>query len=299
MKSKLYALLIVLAGVFWGTSCLFVHYLNENTVLNPMQITAIRLTFAAVLLNAVMLIRGKGFSLYRVSWRSLLLVAVSGISVYCMCQFYYSCMLETSAAFAVVLLNLAPIFVMLLSVIFFKERITPQKVIAFLFAICGCVLISGLLSGSRVSAVGILLGILGAFSYSLYGIFGTLFKRDNPNALAFTAWNFLFASAASLLVSRPWEIVAATQQTQTPWLTVAVYFLLAIFTAVFPFALYAKGLDGVKPDTASILAFSEPMTACLFGVFVLGQPMDLFGVVGILCVCVAIALLNCTPKRKS
>jgi drug/metabolite transporter (DMT)-like permease len=75
--------------------------------------------------------------------------------------------------------------------------------------------------------------------------------------------------------------------------------MLAVCTAVIPFFLYSKGIEGVKPDTASILAFSEPLMACVFGTTVLGQDMDAFGVIGIVCVCAAIVVLNVNFKKKT
>ena len=96
MKNKIYVFIVILSGVFWGSSCLFVDYLKTHTPATSVQITAIRIVFAAIVLNLWLIIKGKGFSLYKISGRSWLLCAVSGIgSVLAMGMFYYSCPLAT------------------------------------------------------------------------------------------------------------------------------------------------------------------------------------------------------------
>ena len=299
MKNKIYVFIVILSGVFWGSSCLFVDYLKTHTPATSVQITAIRIVFAAIVLNLWLIIKGKGFSLYKISGRSWLLCAVSGIgSVLAMGMFYYSCMVETSAAVAVILLYTAPLFVMIMSLFFFKEKMNAQKIIAFIIAIVGCALVSGIASGSKISALGIFLGLMSGFTYSLYGIFTSLFMKENKDTLTFTALSFLFAALGALVISKPWEIVKFTLEVENLPLTLIMYLLLAVCTAVVPFFLYSKGIEGIKPDIASILAFSEPLMACVFGTAVLGQKMDVFGVIGIVCVCAAIVVLNVNFKKK-
>ena len=300
MKNKIYVFIVILSGVFWGSSCLFVDYLKTHTPATSVQITAIRIVFAAIVLNLWLIIKGKGFSLYKISGRSWLLCVVSGIgSVLAMGMFYYSCMVETSAAVAVILLYTAPLFVMIMSLFFFKEKMNAQKIIAFIIAIVGCALVSGIASGSKISALGIFLGLMSGFTYSLYGIFTSLFMKENKDTLTFTALSFLFAALGALVISKPWEIVKFTLEVENLPLTLIMYLLLAVCTAVIPFFLYSKGIEGIKPDIASILAFSEPLMACVFGTAVLGQKMDVFGVIGIVCVCAAIVVLNVNFIKKA
>lgn len=300
MKNKIYVFIVILSGIFWGSSCLFVDYLKTHTPATSVQITAIRIVLAALVLNLWLIIKGKGFSLYKISGKSWLLCAISGFcSVVAMGMFYYSCMVETSAAVAVILLYTAPLFVMIMSLFFFKEKMTVQKMVAFVIAIVGCALVSGIASGSRISALGIFLGLMSGFTYSLYGIFTSLFMKENKDTLTFTALSFFFAAIGALVISKPWEIVKFTLEVENIPLTLIMYLLLAICTAVIPFFLYSKGIEGVKPDVASILAFSEPLMACVFGTAVLGQDMDVFGVIGIVCVCAAIVVLNVNFKKKA
>ncbi|MBE6597014.1 MAG: hypothetical protein E7641_05010 [Ruminococcaceae bacterium] len=300
MKNKIHVIMVILSGVFWGSSCLFVDYLREGLGLSSTQISAVRICLAALILNILLIIKGKGFSLYKISLRSYIIAACSGVfSVLAMCLFYYGAMIRTSAAISVILLYTAPVFVMIMSLIFFKERLTAKKIVSFCFAIVGCALVSGIASGLEINALGIFLALMSGFTYSLYGIFTSFFMKENKEPLVFTALNFLFAAIVAIIISKPHEIVRITAGSDNIPLSLLIFFLLALCTAVLPFLLYTMGLVGVKPDVASILAFTEPLTACIFGVFVLGQPMDAFGAVGIICVCIAIVILNVNFKKKT
>ena len=211
MKNKFYVFIVILSGVFWGSSCLFVDYLKTHTPATSIQITAIRIVLAALVLNLWLIVKGKGFSLYKISGKSWLLTAISGFgSVLAMGMFYYSCMVETSAAVAVILLYTAPMFVMIMSLFLFKEKMTSRKLVAFAIAIVGCALVSGIASGSRISILGVFLGLMSGFTYSLYGIFTSFFMKENKDTLVFTALSFLFAAIGALAISKPWEIVSFT-----------------------------------------------------------------------------------------
>ena len=184
-----------------------------------------------------------------------------------------------------------------MSLIFFKERLTAKKIIAFIFAIVGCVFVSGVLSGSAISVWGIIAGILSGFTYSLYGILASAFMKKNDEPLAFSALNFLFASIVSVAISSPYQIIIKTVDHGSPVLSILFFLLFGFCTAAAPFVLYTWGLSGVKPVTASILAYTEPLTACILGFTVLKQTADRYSILGIILVCVAIFILNIQSKK--
>ncbi len=300
MKNKISVIFILLAGAFWGSSCLFVSKLS-TLGFTPLQCTAIRIVFGALILNSALIIKGRGLKYYRISLSSLALAAASGIcSVLAMCVFYYYCMTMAGAAVSAILLYTAPIFVMIMSVIFFKERMTVRKIAAFTVAIAGCALVSGIASGVSINALGILCGVLSGFAYSLYGILTSFYMRRNSEPLSFSALSFAFAAVGSLVLSNPVDIVIkAVNAESIPIVPLVLLFMLfSLCTSVIPYVLYTAGLTGVRPDVASILAFSEPLTAALFGIAVLRQPFDIWQGLGIALVVTAIVILNISPKGK-
>ncbi len=298
MKNKLSVIYILLAGALWGSSCLFVNKLIAIGFA-PIACTAIRIVFGALILNLALIIKGRGLKLYRISGRALLLSVFSGVcSVLAMCVCYYYCMSHTSAAISAILLYTAPMFVMIMSVIFFKERITVKKVTVFCIAIVGCALVSGIASGASVSVIGLLVGVLSGFTYSLYGIITTFYMKEGGEPLTFSALSFAFAAVAALMISKPFEIVRIAAEYGDTLRLVGLFVLFSLCTAVLPFAFYTVGLVRVRPDVASILAFSEPLMAAVFGIVILKQPFDIWQAIGIILVTAAIVILNVAPRRR-
>ncbi len=296
MKNKLSVIFILLAGVLWGSSCLFVNKLSAMGF-SPMQCTAIRTLFGALILNGALVIKDR--RQYKMSLSSYGLCAASGIcSVLAMCIFYYYSMTYTSAAVSAILLYTAPLFVMIMSVLFLGERFTAKKIAAFVIAIVGCALVSGIVTGAAASGLGILFGVLSGFAYSLYGIFADLFMKKNKQPLTFSALSFAFASLGALALSKPWEIVSVCASAESLAFLPLLFILFSLCTAVLPYLFYTKGLVGVRPDVASILAFSEPLMAAVFGIVVLGQPLDVWQGIGIALVTLAIVVLNVSFERK-
>lgn len=299
MKGKLSAVIILIAGMLWGSSCLFVDRLTDMGF-SSFECVAIRLIFAAVITNIMLIVKGRGFKYYKTSFSSYLWAALTGVcSVFAMCLFYYSAMIETSAAVSAILLYTSPIFVMILSLIFFKEKLSAVRITAFVIAIVGCVLVSGVSSGAQISAKGLIFGLLAGFTYSLYGILTVFYMKKNTERLAFSAHSFIFAGIATLFTVNPSAMVqkAVGADGVLP-ITVGFFALFSLATAVLPFVLYTYGLSGVKPSTASILAFVEPLTAAALGFFVLHQSMDIMGGIGFVLIIVAIVVLN-LEKTKS
>lgn len=298
MKNKIYVFFVLLSGVLWASSCLFVNRFTEWGF-SSLECTSVRMVFGAILFNVFMLIKNpKG---YKISLASFGLCVLSGFcSVLAMSLFYFKCMTETSAAVSAILLYTAPIFVMIMSVIFFKEKITWRKIVAFCLAIVGCALVSGIATGAKISTMGIVYGLLSGFCYSIYGIITAFYLKLNggKGTLTFSSLSFLFAAIGSLVVTSPVEIVRRTVEIGNIPFMIVFFVLFGMCTAFLPFALYTKGLEGVRPDVASILAFVEPLAAAVLGIVILGQPFDAIQAVGIILVTSAIIVLNIPSRVK-
>ena len=161
-------LFIVFAGILWGTSGIFVHYLAPFGF-SALQMTAMRGVVSAISMSIYACLKDR--ALFRVSGKHLLLFAMSGIAMYVTASSYYASMQLTSISTAVVLMYSAPIFIMAYSVAFLGEKLTKLKAICVICMLVGCCLVSGIIGGLRFHFGGILLGLLAGISYSAYNIF--------------------------------------------------------------------------------------------------------------------------------
>ena len=95
---------------------------------------------------------------------------------------YFTTIELSQASIAVVLLIPPPIFIMVLSAIFFRERINRRKVMALVMTFLGCVLVAGLLGGTYTPDPKVLL--LGLGSGLFYGLY-SIFRLRGPAAVRY------------------------------------------------------------------------------------------------------------------
>ncbi len=287
-KHNIGPLLILLAGCFWGSMGIFVRRLGTFGF-SSVQIVCIRVTLAALFFSVLLLAKDRrGF---RIALRDLPLflgLGFGSILFFTVCYFTAITMMPLSTA--AILLYTSPIWIMLMSVLFFREKLTGRKLLALVLAFAGCVLVSGI-SGEGMTLPGLLVGLGSGIGYGLYSILGTVaLRRYSPFTV--TTYTFVFAALGSWLICRPAEMLA--KFAAAPDLPGLVFFcfLTALVTAVIPFLAYTLGLQTVEASRAGILATVEPLVATLIGVAVFSEPLTLLSGLGILLILAAVVLLN-------
>ncbi len=294
-NKRLGVVLILLAGIFWGSMGLFVRRLSALGF-SSLLITSARLTLAAAVFCLLLLVKEPGG--FRIRLRDLPLflgLGLASILFFTVCYFTAIRMMPLSTA--AILLYTSPIWVMLLSLLFFHEQMNRTKLLALALAFSGCVLVSGL-SGGGLTAAGFLIGLGSGLGYGLYSILGTLaLRRYSP--LVVTAYTFLIAAVGSWFISPPAVLVSQVLASPSP-LRLALFFLLmALVTAVIPFLSYTLGLRSVEASRAAILATVEPMVATLFGVLVFKEALTPLSALGIVLILAAVLLLNCKVSSSN
>ncbi len=281
-------LLIILAGCFWGSMGIFVRKLGVFGF-SSIQIVAIRVTLAALFFSILLLIRDR--SGFRISPRDLPLflgLGFGSILFFTVCYFTAISMMPLSAA--AILLYTSPIWIMLMSVLFFREKLNGRKLLALALAFAGCILVSGI-SGEGIPLTGLLVGLGSGIGYGLYSILGTVALRKY-SPFTVTAYTFLFAAAGSWLICSPADMVSKFSAAPDPASLLLLCCLTALVTAVIPFLAYTLGLRTVEASRAGILATVEPMVATLFGILVYSEPLTLLSGLGICLILSAVVLLN-------
>ena len=292
-KGALGPALILLAGCFWGSMGIFVRRLGAAGF-SSIQIVAIRVTLAALVFCLLLLMKDRsGFRISRKDIPLFLGLGFGSILFFTVC--YFTAISIMSLSTAAILLYTSPIWIMLMSVLFFRERLTGRKLLALALAFAGCVLVSGL-SGGGVTLPGLLIGLGSGLGYGLYSILGTVaLRRYSPYTV--TAYTFLLAAVGSWLICRPGEMLGLFAAAEDLPALLLLCCLTALVTAVIPFLSYTLGLRSVEASRAGILATVEPLVATLFGVLVFAEPLTLLSGLGIGLILAAVVLLNRKPKE--
>ena len=283
---------IMIAGSLWGLISIFVNIL-KSIGFNSLQCVAVRAFFTALFLFVYLLCIDR--NKLKVKVKDMFFLIGTGIGSIVFFNYCYFQAIEIigGAAVPALLLYTAPVFVMILSAIFFREKITRKKLVSLIITFVGLGFVTGaFFGGEKLSAVAILFGLGSGFGYALYSIFSK-FIIDKYDALTITFYTFLIAALATIPMSgiiRNVNLLFCTKG-------VIAAVSLAFFSTVLPFMLYTKGLQKVEAGKAAVLATVEPLVAAIVGVVVYAEHFTIEKIIGMMLIVVAVVMLN-LPQRS-
>ena len=282
---KLSSLFIIAAGIFWGCIGIFA---NELTVMgfNSLESSAIRLISCAFIFIII------NFKKLKIRLKDMWQFVLIGIaSILTMSITYFESIKHSSLSLASILLYTAPMMVTLMSALFYKEKMTKRKIICLMAAFAGIVMISGLDSRVNISTVGLVYGLLSAFSYALYSIIGKLIlKKYEP--ITVSSYAFIFAAIGALFICDIPHMAEIAVNTPSLWYTLIIMLGTGVVSAAIPYTLYTLGLKYVPAGKASILACVEPLTATIIGICFYGDRFGMVSAVGIVLIMTAVGVLS-------
>ncbi|WP_414698346.1 DMT family transporter [Peptacetobacter sp. AB845] len=295
MKQLLY-LMPIISGAMWGSAGIFVRKLTEQGM-NSYTVVSVRVILAVLILAVWLGIYDR--NLLKIKLKDLWIFVAGGVvGMFGLNICYNFAISELSLSLAAVLLSLSPVFVLFMAAILFKEKITSKKVICMTIAIAGCVLASGVLESAstmRWSVKGIIVGIIGAFFYGLYGIISKTAMERGYHAFT-TTFYCLFMVMLVVIPLTNWKLV--TNVVVANPIKMSVFLVIhSLCTSVLPYILYTFSIRYIDAGMASILASGEPVAAMIFGVIFFSEIPTVLSVVGIVLVIVALALLSMPEKN--
>ena len=287
--------MILMAGILWGFIGIFVTLLMDAGA-SAQVIPFLRTGAGAILIIPVILI-SSGPKAFRIDFKGIIYCIILGI----LCQglfnlAYTRSIKELGVSTAVMLLYTAPVFVCVLSRIFFKEKIGINKIAAILLNILGCLMTitGGDISSFRFNFIGIIAGVSAGFLYSLTTIIGKVASgRYDPLAVVF--YSFVFGTLFMAVVSRPWEMLDVLGQSRV----IVLSLLYGLVSTVGSYFFYFKGLSKVKEASrVPVFASIETIVAAFIGIFYFHEEQGIIGFTGMAFVVVSILIMNLIKPKK-
>lgn len=287
---NIFTLCTIFAGVLWGTISVFLKNLSSSG-LSLIQITACRAVFSSFFLFVYFFVKDK--NLLKIKLKDIWMFVGTGVvslTFFSLC--YFSTILESGASIAVILLYTSPIFILLLSAILFKEKITKIKLFALILTFVGCIFVTGIGGENHLSAKGLFIGLCAGFGYALYSIFSR-FALEKYKPLTVTFYTFVFSSISLLPFCNIVEICSSFSEK-------SLLFLIgiALICTVLPYIFYTFGLSGLETGKAAILVTVEPLVGSLIGIFVWKENLDMLKLIGIIMIFIAVILINLNCKSR-
>ena len=267
MKKLSAYLHIGLASILWGSNGVIVNLVEFH----PTTITFFRVLIGGLTLIIVSILV-KGLETFKVNGffkRLMILGALLAAGWY----FLFQAMKLIPIGAAVLINYLAPVFVAVLAPSVLDERLEKKIVIAIVLSIIGVFLIScqGLGSG-ELSVLGIIFGLLAATSYGGFVIYSkqTLAKLSYYTVAMYSYLvSALILSPSLLLIKSPLSLNS-----------LILLFLMGVLNTGVAVTLYLKGLRSLKAQEAATITYLEPLSAIIFGYFMLGQEISIGIILG-------------------
>ncbi len=293
-SSPLSIFLIILSGMLWGTTGVFITYLREAGF-DPLQIVFLRSALSTILLGIFLLIKDK--SKFKFKLKDIWIFIGTGIislMIFTICN--QIAIKYCSMSIASALLYTSPAFIMIFSAFLFKEKLTGRKVSAIIVTILGCFLVSGILTpGVTVSTIGVIAGIISGLCYGLYSIFGR-YGVEKYDTLTVTFYTFLLVTLATIPLANLTGIPAIVSSTKAGVIPLMICF--GPITCLAPYLAYTAGLKGTEPGTAGILATVEPVVSTILSIIIFHEVMNWQKVLGIVMILGSVLIVNLRFRKK-
>jgi drug/metabolite transporter (DMT)-like permease len=272
---------ILLTTVMWASSLIFAKIVYVEVT--PILFVALRYTIATpFLLSMVFLSKNRSEKLQtsRTYWKSIALAGFLGPFLSQVLQ--YIGLSVTSAGETLLLLNLSPVFAVLLAAPLLGEAITKDKAVGLLIAMVGAYFIvagSGPLNGevSLVRIVGDAIIIISTLLFALNGVAGKMAVGgvDSISVTAFStifAVPFLWLSAAGLE-----DISVLFTLSMSTWL---VLLWVGTVNSVIAFIFYYESMKYIEASRVQIALNLIGVWGIIMSVLILGETTTLLQIAG-------------------
>ena len=300
-----YALLVIAGGIFFGTTGTARALAPDGA--DSTSVGLVRLVFGGLVLGILSLIlhlRKRGESEpaeprrqqpwpKKLQTAMVVVICASSIMIY-QATFFVGTQSNGVMVGTMVALGSSPLFAGVFEWIVFRRRPGLIWLVATAICVGGLAALSGVLGGSTgpVSVTGLVDSLIAGACYAVLAV-GTKWLLQR-------GWSPLDTAVATMMVGAAMGVIPMLR-TDLSWLHeprgMAVAAWLAVATIAVAYLLNITGLSGTRPSTVTTLNLSEPATASVLGVALLGEPMTLLRGLGIAAVMAGVLLLGFTTSK--
>ena len=285
-KSKL---MLITSMVIFGTIGIF----RRQIPLESSTLALARGVIGTLALLVFLQIAGQKLNFASIK-RNAMLLLVSGAFIGINWILLFEAYNHTTVAIATLCYYMAPIFVILVSPLVLRERLTGHKLLCVLVALMGMILVSGVLKpdSGHSDFSGVLFGLGAAAFYASVIIMNQ--KIRNISAYDKT----IVQLGAAALVVLPYVLLTDSTDwaAMTPFAVAMVLVVGLVHTGV-AYVLYFGSMDKVPAQTVALFGYIDPIVAILLSAFLLSEAMGVYEIIGTLAVLSA-TIFSEMPERK-
>ena len=270
----------------YGTIGFFLHF----TTYSSEFVVLCRGLLGSLFIVLVLLVRRQKID-YEAIRKNLKLLVISGFAlgfnwVFLFAGFRYGIAISSLCNY------MAPIAVVVLSTVLYKEKIYPLQVFFIVMAFAGMLLLTGIFEQQvKVDMHCVVYGLLAAAGFVILVLFNRKLEGIDPLEKTLVQ---LFSSA---LIVFPYVLLNHGFPDHFDFLSTVVVLVLGFLHTGVAYICYFSSINVLPPQSIALLGYLEPVLNFLIGVFVFHEAMGLSSIIGAILI-VAASLGNEIAARK-
>lgn len=245
--------------------------------------------YAAIIIWCFIFVRRINFRFSKEAARVMIVTCAGyiGLSTLLYMSFDY-----ISGSLATIVSFTYPAMIVAIEMITGRDSVKVKKIAAVVLSFAGLVLIVWS-PGMNVNILGILFAFGSAVAYVVYifGLSSESVKKENTFAVA--GYVMLSAAAANLVrclfSGKPLFVTEPNQ--------IGMMILLSVVCVFIAIVSYAIGVQMIGPGNAALVNTTEPVLACIFGHFLVGDVLTGIMMIGSAMVVAALLITNLPDKN--
>lgn len=205
-------------------------------------------------------------------------IVLSGMAMGACWLFLYEAYQQIGVSLSSLAYYCAPVLVMALSPVLFRERLTTKKIAGFCVVLLGIVLVNGCALQEGLSSWGVFCGLASAAMYAVLVIANkkavNIVGLENSTIQLTVA--FLTVALFTIVRQGPFVEVVPSQ-----WPAVLC---LGLVNTGFGCYLYFSAIGGLPVQTVAVCGYLEPLSAVFFSMLLLHEQMLPLQILGAVCI---------------
>lgn len=278
---------MALAMFIFGTLAPFV----RNIDVSSGELALYRAVLAAILVGSFLLITKQKLPISNIK-KELALLLLSGVAMGVNWIFLFEAYKYTTVSVATLSYYFAPVIVMVVCPLLFKEKLSAKQILCFIMSTAGLVLITGTTGGGKQDLLGIAFGLSAAVFYAAVMLLNKFIK--GVAGLHRTFVQFL----AAIIILIPYVIcTSGLNFVELNKSGITALLIVGLVHTGITYCMYFSALKDLPGQKVAILSYIDPLVAVLVSVVWLNEKITIPQMIGGLLI-LGFTLWSEVPIRK-
>ena len=264
---------IILAMLIWGTMGIFI----KTIPLSSLEIAFYRSIIGALFIIILSISQKEKWNKEDLR-KDLKILIPSGIALGAGWVLLFQGYKNTTVSIATLSYYIAPVFIVILSIIVLKEKITRKKILCIIVAIIGLLLVLDIKNLGNIgdnNLLGIIYSVLAAVFYAIVVILNKFIKKLSGSKVT------IVQLLVSTIILMPFTILNSTRSLMSlDMLSLFLLLLVGIVHTGIAYLLYFSSVKQIEGQSIAILSYMDPIFALVIAGLFLGEKMTLIQLFG-------------------